>query len=356
MSTKKLKQPDYIFETGWEVCNKIGGIHTVISSKAPLLTGNLNDQYIVIGPDVWKETHRNPEFAEDHYLFRSWREHAASQGLHFRIGRWQVPGNPIAILVDFTPLFGQKNEIFKDYWDKFELNSLSGQWDYTEPALFGYAAGQVIESFYHYYMTAHDHFIAHFHEWLTGTGVLYLKDRVPQASTVFTTHATVLGRSIAGSGQDLYTLKEEIDPGAMAAELGIVSKFSLEKVTAHHADSFTTVSEGIAGECRIFLEKEPDVITPNGFHHKLVASGSENAGTRVKSRQRLIEVAKGLLNTDIADDSLLLLHSGRYEFRNKGTDLLIDALGELNQQSGKQTIVAFILVPDNQGGPLYHVA
>ncbi len=356
MSAKKIKQPDYIFETGWEVCNKIGGIHTVISTKAPMLTGKLSDQYIVIGPDVWKETHRNPEFIEDQYLFRSWREHAGSHGLHFRIGRWQVPGNPVAILVDFTPLFGQKNEIFKDYWDKFELNSLSGQWDYTEPALFGYAAGQVIESFYHYYMTAHDHFIAHFHEWLTGTGVLYLKDRVPQASTVFTTHATVLGRSIAARGQDSYSLKDDIDPGAKAAELGVASKFSLEKLAARHADSFTTVSEVTAAECNVFLDKDPDVITHNGFHKQLIASGKDNAESRVKSRQRLLEVAKGMLNTDLSDDSLLLVHSGRYEFRNKGTDILIDALGELNKQSGNQTVVAFILIPSTQGGPLQDVA
>ncbi len=355
MSEKKIKQPDYIFETAWEVCNKTGGIHTMISSKARILAENLYDQYIVIGPDVWKETHRNPEFVEDQYLFRSWREHAASQGLHFRVGRWQVPGNPVAILVDFTPLFGQKNEIFKDYWDKFELNSLSGQWDYTEPALFGYAAGQVIESFYHYYMTAGDHFIAHFHEWLTGTGILYLKDRVPQASAVFTTHATILGRSIAGSGQDLYSLENEIDPEAKAAKMGVASKFSLEKMAARHADIFTTVSDATAGECKKLLGREPDLITPNGFDKQLLDAGKENAGIRVKSRQRLLSVAKGLLNTDLPEDSFLLLHSGRYEFHNKGTDVLIDALGELNKQPGKKPVVAFIFVPSSQGGPLHSV-
>ncbi len=350
MNTEKVLQ-DYIFEVSWEVCNKIGGIHTVISSKAPLLIEKYKDNYITIGPDVWKETHRNPEFEEDPNLLREWREHAEDHGLHFRIGRWQVPGNPIAILVDFTPLFGQKDNIFSDYWLKYGLNSLSGQWDYTEPAMFGYAVGQVIESFYEFYLSAYDRIIGHFHEWMTGTGVLYLRDKVPQAGTIFTTHATVLARSLASHGRALYDELNKLDAEARALELGVVSKHSLEQTAARMADVFTTVSSGTARECEKVLGKQPDLVTPNGFSNDMIPSTGSLAESRIKSREKLLQTARGLLNQDIPEDSLLVAHSGRYEYRNKGIDLFIDALADINKKSLDKTLIAFIMVPANQTGP-----
>ncbi len=342
--------PDYIFEVSWEVANKIGGIHTVISTKAPILAAEQKDNYICIGPDVWKEAHRNPEFEEDTELFRAWREYAAKQNIHVRIGRWQVPGNPIAFLVDFTPLFGKKDDIFSDYWLKFGLNSLSGQWDYTEPAMFGYAAGQVIESFYDFHMTAHDKLIAHFHEWMTGSGVLYLRDRVPQAGTIFTTHATVVGRAIAGHGQDLYQQLERLDAEAKANELGVLSKYSLEKVAAGNADAFTTVSESTANECEHVIGKRPHVVTPNGIGQEMLIPDAELGEKRKAARSRLLTVARGLLQQNLPEDSFLIGHSGRYEFRNKGIDIFIDALGKLNKTELEKPMVAFIMVPGHQTG------
>ncbi len=342
--------PDYIFEVSWEVANKIGGIHTVISTKAPILTAEHKDNYICIGPDVWKETHQNPEFEEDPDLFRAWREHAAQQHIYVRLGRWRVPGNPIAILVDFTPLFGKKDDIFSDYWLKFGLNSLSGQWDYTEPAMFGYAAGQAIESFYDFHLTAHDKLIAHFHEWMAGAGVLYLKDRVPQAGTIFTTHATVVGRSIAGHGQNLYQQLDGLDAETKANALGILSKYSLEKVAAEQADVFTTVSQGCADECEKVIGKKPQVITPNGINREMLIADMELGKTRKAARKRLLDVAQGLLQIELPKDSFLIGHSGRYEFRNKGIDIFIDALGRLNTQDLQKPVLAFIMVPGNQTG------
>ena len=348
---KKKSTPDFLFEVSWEVCNKIGGIHTVISSKAPLLARQLKDHYITIGPDVWKETHENPEFKEDPYLFRSWREHAADEGIHMRIGRWQVPGEPVAILVDFTPLFGQKDKIFTDFWLKYGLNSLSGQWDYTEPAMFGYAAGQVIESFYAFHLSSAESLVAHFHEWMTGTGVLYLHDKIPQAATIFTTHATVLGRSMAGHGKALYKELETVEHEQMAKELGVQSKHSLERVAASNADVFTTVGTGTAKECGIFLDKKPHLVTPNGFDAGYFGQDMSLAQKRIQAREKLLKVASALFGHDVPAKALLIAHSGRYEFRNKGIDLFIDALGKLNQQKTKLPVVAFIMVPGNHTGP-----
>jgi phosphorylase/glycogen(starch) synthase len=141
---------DYIFETSWEVCNKVGGIYTVISTKAASMVEQYGDQYILVGPDVWKETRENPDFIEDKNLFADWKQAAQQQGLKVRTGRWNIASKPMVILVDFTQLYGQKNEILAHLWELFKLDSLSGQWDYVEPTIFGYAAGQAIESFYRF--------------------------------------------------------------------------------------------------------------------------------------------------------------------------------------------------------------
>ena len=157
-------KPDYIFETSWEICNKIGGIYTVVSTKAKSIVNEYNDNYILIGPDVWKETTKNPDFLEDETLFADWKLSAARDGLKIRAGRWNIEGKPIVILVDFTHLYARKDEIFARFWETFQLDSIHGAWDYVEPALFGYNAGQVIRSFTDFYLERTDKVIAHFHE------------------------------------------------------------------------------------------------------------------------------------------------------------------------------------------------
>ena len=343
--------PDYIFETSWEVCNKVGGIYTVISTKAISLVETFGDNYILIGPDVWKETHENPEFIEDHQLFRPWREKAADDGLKFRIGRWNIAGEPIVILIDFTPYFSQKNEIFSHFWETYQLDSLSGHWDYIEPALFGYAAAKVIHSFYDCFVSSSHKLVAHFHEWMTGTGVLYLKDQVPQASTVFTTHATAVGRSIAGNGLPLYKDLKAFDANILANNFGIRSKYSLEKISAMEADAFTTVSDITAKECHYLLNKDVDVVTPNGFEDSFVPSSEKFDEKRSFARSKIIAVVEAILNQKISPESTLIINSGRYEFRNKGIDLFIKALGDLNKQSIDHELVAVIAVPAHHTGP-----
>ena len=217
---EELLKPDFIFECSWEVCNKVGGIYTVISTKAQSMVNDYDDNYIVIGPDILMGSSSNPEFLEDKYIYKSWREEAEADGLRFRIGRWNIAGSPITILVDFTQFFTDKDKVFAELWENYKLDSLSGQWDYIEPALFAYAAAKIIENFYIYNVTANDKIIAHFHEWMTGTGILYLKKFVPQIATVFTTHATVLGRCIAGNGLALYNNLTSYNPDAISKEFG----------------------------------------------------------------------------------------------------------------------------------------
>ena len=344
-------QPDFIFETSWEICNKIGGIYTVVSTKANSIANQYGDNYVLIGPDVWKSTEENPDFIEDLDMFSEWKPIAEKKGLKIRTGRWNIESSPKVILIDFTVLFPQKDKIFTELWEQYKLDSLYGRWDYIEPTIFGYAAGMLVDSFSSYYLNGKS-VVAHFHEWMTGSGVLYLKENAPQIGTAFTTHATVLGRSIAGNGLPLYDNLETYNADIIADKFQVKSKHSLESLSAINADAFTTVSSITARECKQFFGKEPTAITINGFEEKFVPQGKDFDKKRKKARNKALEMASKLAGKKFDDNALLLISSGRYEFRNKGIDIFIDALEKLKKDKEiNREIIAFITVPTSHHEP-----
>jgi len=341
--------PDYIFESSWEVCNKVGGIYTVLSTRARTLQLQHKDRIIFIGPDLGSHNHF---FIESPRLLAAWKKQTLREGLVVRVGRWDVPGKPIAILVNFEAYYAQKNKIYTDFWKWFGVDSLNGFGDYDESCMFAYACGEVIKSFTGFAGTAGQNVIAHFNEWTTGLGLLYCKQYLPGVATVFTTHATSIGRSICGNGKPLYDFLSDYHGDQMARELNMVSKHCLEKIAAHQADCFTTVSDITARECRQLLEKAPDVVTPNGFEDQFVPKGKKAALARSESRKSLTEVAEALFGYRLAEDTLFIGTSGRYEVRNKGLDVFIDALNDLKgQKSLQRDIVAFIMVPGDVSAP-----
>ena len=347
-----MKNPEYLFETSWEVCNMVGGIYTVLSTKSNVMRQLLDDHYITVGPDVVKEAHETLYFVEDNELFPEWRERALSQGLKCRIGRWKIESSPIAILVDYTPLYQSKNEILGHLWEQYELDSIRGQWDYVEPVLFGYAAGQVIESFCNFYLQQTSFIVAQFHEWMTGSGVLYIKEHCPQIATVFTTHATYLGRAISGNGLPLYDNLKTYLPSVMAMQFNVVSQQSMEQKAAKNADAFTTVSDITAQECEQFLYRKPDVVTKNGIDHTFRKDNTEFAEKRKATREQILKIAGTLCGETLDPNCLMVLNSGRYEFKNKGIDLFIEALRRLNEDKNlKRTVLGVIAVPSNIAGP-----
>lgn len=347
-----MTKPDFLFETSWEVCNKTGGIYTALATKAMTLNNALGDNYILIGPDVWKETRDNPDFIEDNSIFEIWRDKAYEEGLRIRMGRWNTPARPIVILVDFTPLFADKNEIFGELWDEFKVDSISGNWDYIEPALFGYAAGRVIESFYNFHFSADEKIVAQFHDWMAGSGVLYLNKNVAQVGTVFTSHSTVMGRTLSEHGIPYVEQIEIPEQNKLAARFGITAKHSLERQAAGQADSFTCVSEITAKECKQFLQKQADVITPNGFDASMLPTEKELKENAHKARAAVLRVAEALTGSKIGDDVLFTMTGSRYEFHNKGLDLFIRSLGELNEEQKKnKKVIALIAVPAAHSGP-----
>lgn len=348
---KKHLTPDYIFESSWEVCNKVGGIYTVLSSRAKTLQDRMKDRILFIGPDFWKEK-ESPYFKEDKTLFADWQWEAKENGLHVRIGRWTVPGDPIAILVDFAPFFEKKNEIYGWLWEHYQVDSLHAYGDYDEASMFSYAAALVVESFYKHYLNKEQKVVYHANEWMCGLGALYINNKLPQVGTVFTTHATSIGRSIAGNQKPLYDYLFAYNGDQMADELNMQSKHSIEKQTAFNVDCFTTVSDITARECVELLDKPVDVVLPNGFDNSFVPKAAMFTKKRKAARKRLLEVANALLGESLTDDVLIVSTSGRYEFRNKGIDVFVEAMNRLlREKSLKKQVLAFIEVPGWVGEP-----
>lgn len=345
---RKSLFPDYIFESSWEVCNKVGGIYTVLSTRAKTLQGKKEDKVFFIGPDFWNEK-KNPLFKENKTLHAKWRKHAKDvDGLSLRIGRWNIPGEPIAILVDFNPFFEQKNEIYGWAWENYKVDSLHAYGDYDEASMFSYAAGKVVESFYNFYgLTKNDNVVYQAHEWMTGLGALYVKSNVPSVATIFTTHATSIGRSIAGNNKPLYDYLHEYNGDQMAQELNMEAKHSIEKRTAENVDCFTTVSDITGRECEELLDRPADVILVNGFENDFVPlKGEPFNEARKTARAKMLNVANKLMGTDLDDSTIIVSTGGRYEYKNKGIDLFVDSLNRLRHDERlERNVLAFIMVP-----------
>ena len=337
--------PDLIFESSWEVCNKVGGIYTVLSTRAKTLQDALKDKVIYIGPDFGADKN-NSLFLEDNNLFPEWKLKIEQEDLKIRTGRWDIPGKPLVVLVDFQPFFALKDEIYAQAWNDFQVDSLHAYGDYDEASMFSYASGKVAESYVKCYQKEKSKVIYQAHEWMTGLGALYLQKNVPEIATIFTTHATSIGRSIAGNNKPLYDYLFAYNGDQMAQELNMQSKHSIEKQSAHYVDCFTTVSDVTNKECKELLDKPVDVVLMNGFESNFVPKGVTFTNRRKKARAKLLNVANSLLGTSMGDDVIIVSTSGRYEFKNKGIDVYLEALNRsLRNKHLTKQVLAFVQVP-----------
>lgn len=338
------KSPELLFETSWEVCNKIGGIYTVLSTKAKTLHGILKDNLIFVGPDVWSAQNPSPFFIESDAVLKAWRRAAQlPYGIKVRTGRWDIPGRPIAVLVDFNGVYAHKDELYGKMWEHFGVDSLHAYGDYDEGCCFAVAAAAVMQSIYEF-AGKPKNVVAHFNEWTTGMGLLYTRLNSPRIATVFTTHATSIGRSICGNGKPLYDYLGGYNGDQMAAELNMQSKHSIEKAAAHAADCFTTVSDITAIECEQLLDLRPAVVTPNGFEKNFVPTRTRFAACREEARDALLSVARALTGKPLDDDTFIIATSGRCEYRNKGIDVFLDSINALRQRTASH-VVALVMVP-----------
>ena len=337
--------PDVVFETSWEVCNKVGGIYTVLSTRAKTLQQKFQDNLIFIGPDLCQDGN-NPLFIEDKKLHKDWSKSLQHIGIPVRIGRWDIPGQPLTVLVNFQSLFAQKDEIYGRAWELFQVDSLHAYGDYDEASMFSYAAGKVAEVIVQQSFVGKK-VIYQAHEWMSGLGMLFLQHNCPEVRTIFTTHATSIGRSIAGNNKLLYAYFNGYNGDQMAHELSMEAKHSIEKQSAHRTHCFTTVSDFTDKECAQLLDKPADVVLPNGFELDFVPKGTAFTSKRRQARQRIFQVAKALTGQTFDNDTLIISTSGRNDFRCKGFDVYMEAMKQLNEQlrGTNQQVLSLIEVP-----------
>lgn len=347
ISSNLAQQVDLVLETSWEVCNKVGGIYAVLSTKARVLTEQFGDKLAFIGPDFWTLDNPSPYFKERKTILKSaFSKLSLPWGISIRTGRWNIPGSPQVILVNPGDTQAHLPEIYGLMWERFGVDSLHAYGDYDESCAFSVAAAIVMMKLAEYLNVVPSRMIAHFNEWTTGMGLLYLKAFSPKAATIFTTHATCIGRSICGNGKPLYDEFGHYDGDQMARELNMESKHSLEKTAAHNADCFTTVSRVTADECAQLLRRRPDVITPNGFEPDFVPKTVKYNRLRKEGRNRLLKIAEALTGKTWPESTFMIATSGRHEYRNKGLDLFLDTVADIDCRlpEGRKAL-AFILVP-----------
>ncbi|MBI2649832.1 glycogen/starch synthase [Candidatus Woesearchaeota archaeon] len=346
------EKADVLFEVSWEVCNKVGGIYTVVKSKAAKMVETYGDNYFMVGP--YFASKAIGQFQEEipDEICKAPFEELKKLGVICHFGKWLTEGNPSVILVDFVNYKYRINDIKRELWDWYKIDSLRATADYDEPVVWAYTAGMLIEKLSQCFQNKK--IVAHFHEWLSGAGLLYLKKKNARIATVFTTHATVLGRTLASSNIDLYNVWNRINPDQEVYKYNIEAKHLIEKNSASFADAFTTVSEITGMEASYLLKKKPDVLLPNGLDIGKFPTFEEVVIKHKLQRDRIREFMLYYFfpyYTFDPKETLIYFIAGRYEFHDKGIDIYIKALGKLNEKlkqlKSKKTIIAFIWVPAN---------
>ena len=341
-----IEKISLLAETSWEVCNKIGGIYTVLSTKAKVLQEAYGDNLVFIGPDVWSEDNPSPVFKETKSLFKNFsKKEITDFNIKVRCGKWNIPGSPQVILVKFDGVYPHLDSLFATMWEKFGVDSMHEYGDYREGCAFAVATAVVIRNLAEHLGIDPKGVFAHFNEWTTGMGLLYLRLIMPEAASLFTTHATSIGRSICGNGKPLYDYFDGYNGDQMAGELNMEAKHSLEKTAAINADCFTAVSDLTAREAEKLLDIKPQVVTPNGFEPGFVPGDKKYKTLRTAGRKKILTIAEKLKQRKFSDDTLIVATSGRNEYRNKGLDLYLDSLAELKNIGDTKDVIALVLVP-----------
>lgn len=352
------KEAEIILEVSWEVCNKVGGIYTVIKSKAGLIVNEYGENYFLIGPYFSKQAAGQFEERLPKNELKAVFDKLKNEGVICHFGKWLIDGMPNAVLIDHTSIMDKTNMVKGRLWEDYKIDSLNAPYDYNEPIVWSYAVSRFIKEFSN---AINKKTVCQFHEWLAGSALLHLKKDNANVATIFTTHATVLGRTLSGNDIDLYCYDgdkkcflEKIDMDKAAYDYGVASKHQVEKASALQADIFTTVS-GITGvEAEFVLGRKPEVLLPNGLDIEKFPTFEEisikHAMQRSRIREFLLYYFMPYYVFDLKE-TLLYFIAGRYEFHDKGVDVFIKALGRLNEilkkEKSSKTIIAFIWVPAN---------
>lgn len=334
-----------LFEVSWEVCNKVGGIYTVLATKAPYAVEKYKNKYTLIGPDLY-----NSEFIECYD--KNWsaiKNQLLNIDIYCRFGYWDIKSKPQVILIDYRKT-KKGYEMLDNLLKEYNINLNDEKWNGIEAAIFGMLSGIVINELSKNVLFSSNEFcISHFHEWMCGTGILLLKKANSNIATVFTTHATSIGRYLSKIGINIFNNTYQINADLEAHKHKIFTKHIIEKQTAQHTDVFTTVSETTAMEASVLWDRYPDYITHNGLNISNINKYPLTSSSRESQKKEIIGNINKKLNWDLSNETKIIFYSSRSEFRNKGLDVLLQALNNLEQFTSKQEMsVLFVCVILNQ--------
>ena len=343
-------QKPYLFEVAWEVANKVGGIYTVIKTKVPVTVEEYHERYFLIGPvahnshlEVEEQIPRNNDVKESLDTMR----HA---GIKILYGKWLITGSPSVILFDLGSAWSRLGEWLDDFQRHHSVTVPAGDKETNDAIVFGY-----LVSWFFGELTMRNKrnaVIAHFHEWQAGAALPLIKRRSIEVATVFTTHATLLGRYLCAGSVDFYNSLDRFDVDMEAGKRGIYHRYCLERAATHCADVFTTVSHITAYEAENLLKRKPDGVLPNGLDVVKFSAMHEFQNLHALHKAKITEFVRGHfyghLDFDL-DNTIYFFTAGRYEYRNKGVDMFLEALARVNYQlkqlNSPITVVAFIIMP-----------
>jgi glycogen(starch) synthase len=360
-----MTKPGFLVEVSYEVCNQVGGIYTLLASKAPHMAGEYGKNYLLIGPYVHEKAVLEFEEQNPPAQLAGVIDGMMQYGVKCHYGRWLIDGSPNAVLVDYSGYYRNADDIKKGLWEFAGVDSLFSDSWYTDPLVWSTASGLLIEKLVGSCIEDYS-FIAHFHEWISGGGLLKLKCDSVDAQTVFTTHATVLGRTLSDAGEPIYQLIKGSRDAEKIMEMArihnVLSKHTMEAACAVHADYFTTVSEITAREAAYFLGRTADFLLPGGINLGKYAGADEIAVERNEHRRQMNHFLASYFDRyyflDFENMRSIFI-SGRYEFHNKGVDIFLDALGMLNERMKKEQlkrqVVSFIFIPSATKGEDFQV-
>ncbi|MFH0860003.1 MAG: glycosyltransferase [Candidatus Altiarchaeota archaeon] len=361
-----MKTADCVFEVSQEVCNKVGGIYQVLKSKAYYMSREYGEKYHTLGPYNAESAKIEFEEQEPPEEVKKAFSRLERKGIRCRWGIWLIGGRPKTILLEPTALKSQVNEIKKNLWEKYQVDSIRSDQMFNDSVVWSTSAGMFLEELMKEEKFKKLKCVAHFHEWLAGGALLYLKKNKVRIGTVFTTHATTLGRTIVSSNEDLYRMIEEGKDGEenlrRAGRFDISAKHTTELACARECDVLTTVSKVTAREVRFILGREPDILTLNGIDFEKYPGLEDLTILRRKNRMQmrdfLIAYFSRYYEMDFYNIRSMFI-SGRYEFHNKGIDLFIEALGKLNEKMKKdqtdKTVIVFFWIPKETRGEDFQV-
>ncbi|MHA8107656.1 glycosyltransferase [Aquirufa sp. 5-AUSEE-100C1] len=351
MEKKVVEKKKFLVEVAWETCNQVGGIYTVIRTKVPSMVEKWGEDYLLLGPYFPQTAAAEFEalpVTEDTPVERAilaMRE----KGLQVHYGNWLITGKPKIVLFDIASMYDQVDEIKGRIWDNHKISTL-GVEELVNQTI---ALGELIRIFLSHLASenkAKKDIVVHFHEWMASTCLPDLKKDKVKISTVFTTHATMLGRYLAGNVPNFYDVLDTFDWHKEAVHYGIEAQASFERAAAQKADVLTTVSDITAKECVAFLGRIPELILPNGLNIQRFAAMHEHQNLHSLYKKRISDFVMGHFFQNQAfdlDQTLYLFTSGRFEYSNKGYDITLDALEILNRKmkeaGSKKTVIMFFI-------------